>query len=112
MPLTVFTVDICVDSGFAVSLVAFVFASCVVIPVEGQPVVLTFTQQAGVKAFLAICPHLGCVSQWEQSGGFILCPCHDGRFNAQTGAVISGPPPSGLPPKDTVIDGDDVYVVV
>lgn len=83
-----------------------------VAPVEGQPVVLTYSEQAGVRAFSAICTHLACVALWDSTGGYILCPCHDGRFNAQTGAVISGPPPSPLPPRDVIVDGDDVFVVV
>jgi cytochrome b6-f complex iron-sulfur subunit len=80
-----------------------------VVPAEDQPVVLTYSERASVKAFSAICTHLGCVVEWE-SAGYIQCPCHDGRFNAQTGAVISGPPPSPLPPREVAIDGDDIYV--
>lgn len=82
-----------------------------VAPVEGQPIVLTYSEQAGVKAFSAICTHLGCVVQWESEGEFVVCPCHDGRFNAQTGAVISGPPPAPLPPRDVIVEDDDVLVV-
>jgi cytochrome b6-f complex iron-sulfur subunit len=80
-----------------------------VVPAEDQPIVLTYSERASVKAFSAVCTHLGCVVEWE-SAGFIQCPCHDGRFNAQTGAVISGPPPSPLAPRDVVVDGDDIYV--
>jgi cytochrome b6-f complex iron-sulfur subunit len=65
-----------------------------------------------VSAFSAICPHLGCVVKWEASGRYIVCPCHDGRFNAQTGAVISGPPPGPLPKYNVTVDGDDVYVIL
>lgn len=81
-----------------------------VVPAEGKPVVLTYSQSANVRAFSAICTHLACVVRWERAGGYILCPCHDGRFNAQTGAVISGPPPGPLPPRDVSVDGDDIYV--
>ncbi len=81
-----------------------------VVAAGSQPIVLTYSQQAGVRAFSAICTHLGCVVQWENAG-FIQCPCHDGRFNGQTGAVISGPPPSPLPPRQVVVEGDDIYVI-
>jgi cytochrome b6-f complex iron-sulfur subunit len=94
------------------SLAELEAAGGLIVPVEDQPIVLTYTQQAGVKAFSAICTHLGCVVQWDSAGGYIQCPCHDGRFNAQTGAVISGPPPAPLPPRDVIVDGDDVLVVV
>jgi cytochrome b6-f complex iron-sulfur subunit len=96
----------------AASLTELQAVGGLVAPVENEAVVLTYSDQAGVRAFSAICTHLGCVSQWESAGEYILCPCHDGRFNAQTGAVISGPPPSPLPPRDVVIDGDDVFVVI
>ena len=67
-------------------------AGGLVVSVENRPVILTFNQEGGVRAFSAICTHLACVCAWEASGQYIVCPCHDGRFNAQTGAVITGPP--------------------
>jgi cytochrome b6-f complex iron-sulfur subunit len=76
---------------------------------EDKPIVLTYNPRAGVKAFSAICTHLGCVVQWEEAG-YIQCPCHGARFNPQTGAVISGPAPSPLAIYETDVDDDDVYV--
>ena len=87
-------------------------AGGMVVPVEDQPVVLAIGANLEVNAFSAICTHLGCVVKWESTGRYIICPCHDGRFNAQTGAVISGPPPSPLPRYNVTVDGDDVYVVL
>lgn len=58
-------------------------------------VVLTKDQQGTVRAFSAICPHSGCtVAKVEQ--GLIACPCHGSRFDARTGAVVSGPAEEGL----------------
>lgn len=82
------------------------------VTVENKPVVITYNDQVGVKAFSAICTHLGCVSKWDSAGGYILCPCHDGRFNAQTGAVISGPPPTPLPERDAVVEEGEIYVII
>lgn len=96
----------------AASLAELEAAHGLIVPVEDRPVVLTYTQGAGVRAFSAICTHLGCVVGWQENGQYIQCPCHDGRFNAQTGAVISGPPPAPLPPVDVVVDGDDIYVAL
>jgi cytochrome b6-f complex iron-sulfur subunit len=59
-----------------------------VVAAGNQPVVLTYSQQANVRAFSAICTHLGCVVRWKGDKGYIECPCHDGRLNPQTGAVI------------------------
>lgn len=85
-------------------------AGGLVVPANGEPIILTYNPQTSVRAFSGICPHLGCVVRWH-SGQYIECPCHDGRFNAQTGAVISGPPPGPLPAQDVVVDGDDVFIV-
>jgi cytochrome b6-f complex iron-sulfur subunit len=75
-----------------------------------KPVILVHTAQGGVKGFSAICTHLGCIVNWQQSRGFIQCPCHDGRFNPVTGAVISGPPPRPLSPVPVSIENGKIYV--
>ncbi len=80
-----------------------------VLPVNEKPVIVVHTQDGQIRAFSAICTHLGCVCEWEDRRQFILCPCHDGRFNALTGAVISGPPPSPLPVVDVVVEGQEIY---
>jgi len=81
-----------------------------VLPVNDKPVIVVNTAQGGIKAFSAICTHLGCVVEWDAARQFILCPCHDGRFNAVTGAVISGPPPAPLPPVQVAVEGENIYV--
>ena len=81
-----------------------------VLPVNDKPVIVVHTQDGQVRAFSAICTHLGCVCEWEEKRQFILCPCHDGRFNALTGAVMAGPPPAPLPPVATVVEGGNIYV--
>ena len=42
----------------------------------------------------AICTHQGC--QVDSLGGALVCPCHNSRFNAVTGAVTGGPANSAL----------------
>jgi cytochrome b6-f complex iron-sulfur subunit len=80
-----------------------------VLPVNDKPAIVVNTAQGGIKAFSAICTHLGCVVEWNQSKQIIQCPCHDGRFNPTTGAVISGPPPAPLPPVRVAIENDQIY---
>jgi cytochrome b6-f complex iron-sulfur subunit len=82
-----------------------------VVPVAGKPVIVVNTEQ-GVHAFSAICTHLGCIVAWDAPTQTIACPCHDGRFNPATGAVISGPPPSPLPPLTATIEDDEIFVLV
>jgi Rieske Fe-S protein len=82
-----------------------------VVAVGAKPAVVVNTT-AGVKAYSAICTHLGCIVAWDAPASLIICPCHDGRFNPATGAVVSGPPPAPLPPLTTAIEGNDIYIVV
>lgn len=82
-----------------------------VVSVSGEPVIL-INLAGEIKAFSAICTHFSCIVEWEAAGQYILCPCHDGRFNPVTGAVISGPPPAPLPSVGVLIEGEDIYVGV
>ena len=45
-----------------------------------------------VVGFSQKCTHLGCVVFYEAEESRWHCPCHEGNFDARTGAVISGPP--------------------
>lgn len=82
-----------------------------VVSVDGNPVLL-LNYGGEIKAFDAICTHFSCVVEWEVDGEYILCPCHDARFNAVTGAVISGPAPAPLPLLSVSVEGEDIYVEV
>ena len=80
-----------------------------VVNLAGKPALVINTSQ-GLRAFSAVCTHLGCIVKWDEAKGYILCPCHDGRFNPVTGAVISGPPPAPLAALAVSMDGGKVYV--
>ncbi len=43
-----------------------------------------------LNAYTAICPHLGCVLQWNSDETSFDCPCHGSRFTNE-GVVINGP---------------------
>lgn len=43
-----------------------------------------------VHEFSAVCPHLGCIIQWNTHEKTFDCPCHGSRFTAY-GKVINGP---------------------
>lgn len=49
----------------------------------------------GVTALMLRCTHTGCVVRWRSAENAYVCPCHDGRFDAD-GHVTSGPPPLPL----------------
>lgn len=81
-----------------------------VVAVGAKPAIVVNTP-GGVKAYSAICTHLGCIVAWDAAATTIVCPCHDGRFNPATGAVVSGPPPAPLPPLTIAVEGDEIYIV-
>jgi cytochrome b6-f complex iron-sulfur subunit len=85
--------------------------SAKVVPVAGKPAIVINTEQ-GVKAYSAICTHLGCIVAWDSAAQTIACPCHDGRFSPANGSVISGPPPAPLSPLDATEEDGTIYVVV
>lgn len=61
-------------------------------PTDADPAVLLRLDDSEVVAFSQKCTHLGCVVYYEADHGRWHCPCHEGNFDADTGAVISGPP--------------------
>jgi thiosulfate dehydrogenase [quinone] large subunit len=72
-------------------------------PVEGTSDILIRAEDGALTAFSALCTHAGCEVAYRD--GVLLCPCHGGVFNAQTGAVEGGPPPTPLPARQ-VVEGD------
>jgi arsenite oxidase small subunit len=47
-------------------------------------------------AFQQKCTHLSCAVVYSAARDRIECPCHQGYFSAETGAVLQGPPPRPL----------------
>ena len=52
-----------------------------------------------LKAFSAVCPHLGCIVHWNNDEKSFDCPCHGSRF-ASDGTVTNGPAQTNLKPID------------
>jgi cytochrome b6-f complex iron-sulfur subunit len=64
---------------------------------NGKPIILAQPTAGVVKAFSAICTHMGCTVAPSKDGKELDCPCHGSKYNATTGAVLNGPAPSPLP---------------
>jgi Rieske Fe-S protein len=71
-------------------------------------VVLTRGTDGTVHAFSAVCTHQGCPVASVKEGE-ILCPCHGSRFDATTGAVVTGPARRSLPVIPVVVRDGGVY---
>jgi cytochrome b6-f complex iron-sulfur subunit len=92
------------------SLAEFPPNAAKVVPVAGKPVIVVNTVSDGLKAYSAICTHLGCIVKWHPDRQLIISPCHNGIFNPVNGNVISGPPPRALPAYEWAVKDGRVYV--
>ncbi|RZJ29514.1 MAG: FAD-dependent oxidoreductase [Flavobacterium sp.] len=52
-------------------------------------------EQQNLHSFSAICPHLGCIVQWNADEKSFDCPCHGSRFTCY-GKLVNGPAVSDL----------------
>ena len=77
----------------------------------GSTPVIVLNGPEGVKAFSAVCTHLGCIVGYDASQSpDIVSPCHDGHFSAINGRVISGPPPAPLKEYPVAVVKDEIYL--
>jgi glycine/D-amino acid oxidase-like deaminating enzyme/nitrite reductase/ring-hydroxylating ferredoxin subunit len=69
---------------------------------SGLKKVAVYKDETGkLQAFSAVCPHLGCVVQWNGEEKSFDCPCHGSRFTC-SGKVVNGPARTDL--KSIAID--------
>ena len=76
----------------------------------GRPGILVRTPAGELKAFSAVCTHLGCTVQYREDLQHIWCACHNGHFDPLTGRNIGGPPPRPLDAYTANARGDKVVV--
>ena len=62
-------------------------------------------------AYSSICTHLSCAVIPKPTEGVLDCPCHDGRFDADDGSVLRGPPPRPLPVIELEERAGGIYAV-
>jgi len=80
----------------------------VTVVVAGNPVELV-RKGASVSARSLRCTHQGCVVRFKEDAGAYVCPCHEGRYDAD-GNVVGGPPPAPLRRVHAAILGSRVLV--
>ena len=78
-------------------------------PGDGQPDIVIRETSGALVAHSAVCTHAGCTVGYQ--GGQIICPCHGSLFDARTGAVITGPATTPLPPRKVIEHAGAVYAV-
>lgn len=57
---------------------------------RGKPRAFYKDENGTLHTYSAVCPHLGCTVNWNDSEKSFDCPCHGSRF-AYSGKVINGP---------------------
>ncbi len=75
-------------------------------PATGDPSLVIQPTSGTFVAFDVVCPHAGCIVQYDPGNRVLVCPCHGSRFNAETGAVEQGPAPTGLH-RISIAEGSD-----
>jgi len=74
-----------------------------------KPALLVRISDSEWKAFSAVCTHLNCTVQYQDSRREIWCACHNGTYDLN-GRVSSGPPPKPLEELAVNIRGDEVII--
>ena len=65
-------------------------------PRSSDPAVLVRTSDGEYFAYSRKCAHLGCSIEFNSQRRCLVCPCHQGAYDARTGHVMYGPPPRPL----------------
>lgn len=66
-----------------------------VVLVDGAHLAVTKDDDGAVTERSAVCPHLGCIVQWNEAETSWDCPCHGSRYTPD-GDVLCGPATSPL----------------
>ncbi len=56
-------------------------------------------EEREIEVLSSICPHLGCLINWQADQGQFVCPCHGGTFHS-SGQCVAGPPPRSMDPLE------------
>ncbi|MBZ5611336.1 MAG: ubiquinol-cytochrome c reductase iron-sulfur subunit [Acidobacteriia bacterium] len=80
-----------------------------IIKFGNKPALLVRVSETEWKAFTAVCTHLNCTVQYQDSTRLIWCACHNGMYD-MSGRVVSGPPPKPLDEFAVRVRGDEVVI--
>ena len=85
------------------------------IPVGGgrvfiaQKVIVTQPASGVLRAFSAVCTHVGCICN-KVANGTISCPCHGSEFKITDGTVVTGPAPAPLAARTIAISDGKILL--
>ncbi len=73
------------------------------------PVILVRNSEGQIKAFSAVCTHLGCIVEYRSDDKNFHCNCHGSVFDVN-GKNIGGPAPKPLQPYRVELKEDNIIV--
>lgn len=80
-------------------------------PTSEDEAILLHLPNGRFVAYSGKCTHLSCAVYYDAASGNLLCPCHNGVFDAQTGSPLAGPPQRSLPKIVLQQEGATLYAV-
>ena len=80
-------------------------------PHEHDSAILIRSRDGSYHAFGQKCTHLTCPVYYAKEKDRLECPCHEGGFDARTGAVLYGPPPRPLDGVVIEMRGAEVWAI-
>jgi arsenite oxidase small subunit len=80
-------------------------------PGEHDDAILIRLSDEKYVAYQNACTHLRCPVFWVKEEGEMICPCHHGKFDVETGSPIAGPPRRPLPEIQIKVEKGAVYAV-
>jgi len=78
-------------------------------PNEADSAILVRAKDGSYAAFGQKCTHLSCPVHYSKQNDRLECPCHEGGFDAKTGAVLYGPPPRPLDKVEIEVRGGRIF---
>ncbi|HEX6535008.1 MAG TPA: Rieske (2Fe-2S) protein [Gemmatimonadaceae bacterium] len=80
-------------------------------PNPDEHAILLHPSEGRFVAYSGKCTHLSCAVYWHPDSRKLVCPCHDGVFDPDTGEVLAGPPPRPLPRIRVREEGGMLYAL-
>ncbi len=80
-------------------------------PTANDPCILVRKPDDKVVAYSQKCTHLSCAVFYSRAPNRLECPCHEGYFSIEDGAVLQGPPLRPLPKIEIEQRGDQLYAL-
>jgi len=80
-------------------------------PTEADPCILIRLAPDRLVAYSQSCTHLRCPVHFNPRSNQLVCPCHEGSFEADDGRVLAGPPPRALPRYPIEVRDQEIWVL-